>query len=183
MRKKKMTREGILEHAEHLLRTEGDDACSMRRIAKDLGVASGTIYNYYGTRDELFVDLIDSLWKKSLMGLYVYINTEMELMDKLKLYHENLSSVLEERFGMGKNAVVRYGKAGKQIKRNFRKKMTEQIEVMIDDIPRNESQKEFIARWLYTLFMDEMAYNEPIDDDAWIVIGEILNRGHVIEDK
>ena len=50
-------RDSLLEAAERAIVEDGVEGASLASIAKRAGVAVGTIYNYFGDRQELFYDL------------------------------------------------------------------------------------------------------------------------------
>ena len=61
--------EAILKAASRLLASEGYANLNMRAIAAESGVATGTVYNYYGAKDELVFALMKEDWKATLARL------------------------------------------------------------------------------------------------------------------
>lgn len=53
------TRQSIVEAAEQLFLANGYNGTSMRQIARHAGVALGGIYNYFGSKEELFFALLE----------------------------------------------------------------------------------------------------------------------------
>ena len=51
-------REQILDEAARLVLSEGLHAVSMERLARDVGVSKGLVYNYFPTRDALLAELL-----------------------------------------------------------------------------------------------------------------------------
>lgn len=51
-------REKIIEHAIDLMAKDGFQGFSMRNLAKPLGIAAKTIYNYFQSKDELYLRII-----------------------------------------------------------------------------------------------------------------------------
>ncbi|MCG8635593.1 MAG: TetR/AcrR family transcriptional regulator [Desulfobacterales bacterium] len=51
-------REDIMGHALELIVADGFDGLSMRRLAGRLGIAAKTIYNYFHSKDELYLGLL-----------------------------------------------------------------------------------------------------------------------------
>jgi len=60
---KALRRQAVLESAETYFREVGYEAVSMAQLAKNTGVAKGTLYLYFKTREELFL----SLYEQSLV--------------------------------------------------------------------------------------------------------------------
>lgn len=52
-------REQILDEAAHLILSEGLYAVSMERLARDVGISKGLVYNYFPTRDALLTALLN----------------------------------------------------------------------------------------------------------------------------
>ena len=51
-------REQILDEAAHLILAEGLHAVSMERLAREIGISKGLVYNYFPTRDALLTALL-----------------------------------------------------------------------------------------------------------------------------
>jgi AcrR family transcriptional regulator len=61
----KLSRERVLEATAQLVRSEGLDALSMRRLAQRLDVWPMSIYTYFRDKDEL----LDALWREQMRDL------------------------------------------------------------------------------------------------------------------
>ena len=57
-RQKQQRREAIMESARSLFERVGIEDCSMAMIAAEAGVSTPTVFNYFGSRDELLLALI-----------------------------------------------------------------------------------------------------------------------------
>lgn len=53
----------ILQVCRELVAAEGIGALNMRRVAESCNVALGSLYNYFGSKDELITAVIDSVWR------------------------------------------------------------------------------------------------------------------------
>jgi AcrR family transcriptional regulator len=51
------TRQRILEAARHLFATTGFEACTTRQIAEAAGIATGTLFNYFATKEAVLASL------------------------------------------------------------------------------------------------------------------------------
>lgn len=67
-------RNQIIEVAYELVRQEGDEALSSRRICKELNVSSMTIYNYVDTMDEIKLEVILKIFDAMYRRIYVELN-------------------------------------------------------------------------------------------------------------
>src|ERR1700743_2654399 len=66
-------REAILDVAQQVFLEEGFGAASMSTIAARLGGSKGTLYNYFKSKDELFVAYVQRLcaWQRvAMFGLF-----------------------------------------------------------------------------------------------------------------
>ncbi len=57
-RQKQQRREAIMQSARSLFERAGIEDCSMAMIAAEAGVSTPTVFNYFGSRDELLLALI-----------------------------------------------------------------------------------------------------------------------------
>lgn len=57
------TQDEILRVCRELVAKEGIHALNMRRVAEACNVALGSLYNYFGAKDELITAVIDSVWR------------------------------------------------------------------------------------------------------------------------
>ena len=59
-------RDELLHHAKEIASTDGYNKISMRELAKRAGIATGTVYNYFSSKDEILLALTDSYWRQVL---------------------------------------------------------------------------------------------------------------------
>ncbi len=52
----------ILDAARELFEQEGYDRVSIRRLSGELGIASGTIYNYFSGKEDIYFRIISKTW-------------------------------------------------------------------------------------------------------------------------
>ena len=62
------SRDALLDAAERIVSDEGFEALSIRRLAAECGVAVGTVYNYFASKSELVVAVIEHFWRSMLHG-------------------------------------------------------------------------------------------------------------------
>lgn len=58
--KSEVTRQAIQNIAFELFCTQGYTATSMRQIALGTGISLGSIYNYFGSKEEIFINVVNS---------------------------------------------------------------------------------------------------------------------------
>lgn len=74
-RKNDALQEEILACAKRLAASEGMDAINMRRIAQEAGIATGTLYNYYASKEEILLAMADEFWRATLEELDAAVTT------------------------------------------------------------------------------------------------------------
>lgn len=79
----------ILSKAKEILYNEGYQKLSMRNISKACGIALGTIYNYYPTKKELFVEMMTDYWHEYFYRAESVADSDCSFYDKLnKIFNE-----------------------------------------------------------------------------------------------
>lgn len=67
MRRKNDTlRDTLLELCRETIEREGIEAVNIRSIAKKAGVAAGTVYNYFASKDDILLALTEEYWRGAL---------------------------------------------------------------------------------------------------------------------
>jgi AcrR family transcriptional regulator len=80
-------KECILLYAKEIVLTEGIENLTMRAVSKKSGIAVGTIYNYFPTKKDLTIELIENYW-------YEYLN----IVDEIDENYQDLFLKLNEIF-------------------------------------------------------------------------------------
>ena len=57
------SREQLRTAAQDILQAEGPGALSIRRLAKELGISAGVVYNYFPSKGELLLALTEQFWR------------------------------------------------------------------------------------------------------------------------
>jgi AcrR family transcriptional regulator len=84
-------RQQILEGADRVFSTMGFDAASMNDITREAGVSKGTIYVYFDSKEELFLELCIGYRDKLFSGIYSALDGDYELRDALIAFGKALS--------------------------------------------------------------------------------------------
>lgn len=94
MRKKDdCLRENLLNIACEIADKEGIEGVNIRSIAKNAGVATGTVYNYFSCKEEILLELTDGYWQTALAEMRDYVKSE------------NFCGRLEEIFNFLRNKI------------------------------------------------------------------------------
>lgn len=77
MRKKnEALRESLLNHAREIAGTDGIGAINIRSLARQAGVAAGTVYNYFTSKEEILLALTEEYWQVTLQEMENVITSE-----------------------------------------------------------------------------------------------------------
>jgi AcrR family transcriptional regulator len=92
------TRTALLDAAQAVMIDEGYAAVSTRRVAREAGVNNGLVYYYFGTMDELFVELFRRGAERSLQLLKDVLAGPQPLWSLWHLIHDVPNSALTMEF-------------------------------------------------------------------------------------
>lgn len=73
----------ILSKAKEILYNDGLERFCMRALSKKCGIALGTIYNYYSTKEDLIIEMMTAYWKENFYVLEDIVNSDDTLYIKL----------------------------------------------------------------------------------------------------
>ena len=68
MNKGATSREYIMQVCRKIASAQGLETLTMRRVARECGIALGTLYNYYSDKDELLIAAVESIWREIFHG-------------------------------------------------------------------------------------------------------------------
>jgi AcrR family transcriptional regulator len=147
----------IMEHAGKILEQQGYEALSMRAIAKSCGIATGTIYNYFPTKRELLMQMMNDYWNTNFMLIDDLSNRGADLFVSLKKIYE----VIEEfilRFrdiwaGMRQESESSQEAERLHHNHDYMKRLAEVVEILL--IKEAQLRPE---AWHYPLATQELAF-------------------------
>lgn len=89
-------KEDILRAARKLLFEEGYEKLSIRMIALKCGIATGTLYNYYSSKQEIVGEILKTEWNMMLRRIDQGSKSDMKLIDKLEIIYVELGSLMND---------------------------------------------------------------------------------------
>lgn len=99
MKKKNDTlEETLLVAAENIIRNEGVDALNIRKLASEVGIASGTVYNYFDGKESILLSLTERYWKTAIVAMRDHANQDF-LPDRLEAIYRYLQSSISDSAG------------------------------------------------------------------------------------
>ncbi|MDE8322655.1 TetR/AcrR family transcriptional regulator [Erysipelothrix rhusiopathiae] len=64
MKKAVISKESLLEVAKDIVFKDGLDKLNMRNLAQKADVSIGSVYNYFSSKNDLLLDVIEDFWKQ-----------------------------------------------------------------------------------------------------------------------
>ena len=92
-------REDILLVTRQLLKDTGYSSLSIRQIAAKCGVASGTVYNYYSSKNEIIAEILNNEWNLMLRRIDQSTKASIKLIAKLEIMFNELSYFMNNVHG------------------------------------------------------------------------------------
>lgn len=89
-------REAILEHAKKIVLKDGYDQLTIRNVAKDAEVSIGTVYNYFPTKRDLMVQLLEDYWNSYLITIDEIDMKHQDMYDKLHEFYKELEVFVKD---------------------------------------------------------------------------------------
>lgn len=96
-------RNTIVSEAKQLIVTKGYKKLNMREVASLSGVAVGTIYNYFPTKDALISELMYEYWREFIGSIQRVQESEADIFEKFR----NIYGLLESSIDMFKDNWIR----------------------------------------------------------------------------
>lgn len=93
--------EKIFNAAIELFGEHGYRGVEMKMIAEKVGIAVGTLYNYYPNKKQLFINVFKKSWHNTVFKLDDVINKDISSKEKLKKILETLYDEISLRKGLG----------------------------------------------------------------------------------
>lgn len=125
-------KEEILKQARDIVVTEGYDQLTMRNVSKRSGIAVGTIYNYFPTKQHLSIKLMENYWYDYLIAVEEIDKKEINLFQKLLEIYEKLETFVETfKEVWVKNSSTKYSQEGLARKKNFVEKLNKKLETIL----------------------------------------------------
>lgn len=113
MRRKDDTmRDALLECARQVADTEGIDAINIRTLAGRVGVAAGTVYNYFANKDEILLALTETYWQQAFEDMHAAI-TDACFCGQLRQIYAFLQRRIAQSAGKLMNSLGNVEPAGK----------------------------------------------------------------------
>lgn len=113
MRKKDETlHDTLLELAREIATEQGPDSLNIRALAKQAGVSSGTVYNYFESKEDILLAITEEYWRKALVDLQNEIHATA-FPEQLREIYAFLRDRLTDLAGLWMNSLHNVQLAGR----------------------------------------------------------------------
>ncbi|MDP4180930.1 MAG: TetR/AcrR family transcriptional regulator [Bacillota bacterium] len=89
-------KDDILNATRKMLLETGYSRLNMRNIATYCGIATGTLYNYYNSKQEIVMEVLDSEWKMMLRRMDQGIKSDIDTVERLGIIYNELSVLMKD---------------------------------------------------------------------------------------
>lgn len=176
MRKNIISKEAIIQLAEDIIREEGLSRCSMRRLSRDLEVATGTIYNYYESRDKLLVDVFEISWKRTIAKIRENNNSELEPIDQIKEAIQILREDVVNRNGLGKELIKYRLSDHTDIEiLDLKSSLSQEIDNILVNKMNDKEKCKLISRWIILIQVDKFESGDEWTELEWLTLEQTIN--------
>ena len=123
----------ILDHAKEIIRIEGYMGLNIRKVAESSGLAIGTIYNYFPTKNDLVARIMTDYWEEYFVVFRKIEEQDTDFYHKLREIFSQLD-LFVNRFHetwVKVNTEIEYTEDGLQRKKNFTERLIRKMESLI----------------------------------------------------
>lgn len=89
----------ILQYTKRKLKEDGYRSIHIRDIAKNVGISSGTVYNYFSNKDEILLVLTEDYWRQAI-AQYQMKENQGPFYRKVEHMYDFLLSEIEHSAGL-----------------------------------------------------------------------------------
>ncbi|WP_425449280.1 TetR/AcrR family transcriptional regulator [Dethiothermospora halolimnae] len=145
----------IFEVAFKLFGQYGYKGVDMKKIAKEVGIAVGTLYNYYPNKKQLFLSVFKKSWEDTFLQLEETIKEQCGSKEKIVKFITILYDEVESRKGLGEELFRE--KAVEDEKRDYiRQKLISKLKILIEELIESKNiklEKYMVTRLVETILV------------------------------
>lgn len=164
-----LVKKKIIEVSRKLFDEIGFDKTSTKMIAKETGIAEGTIFNYFGTKDEIFFEVFYKEYISDVEKGITRAKKDNNIIDDI---NENIFKIIKKVLRLPKRVVLEMGvvtiKIAKKKPEYFKKmasidfKYMENIENYLEQLIKDEVFRHFDSKKMSELIFGSLMYELSI---------------------
>lgn len=155
-------KEDIIKISREMLKKEGYDQVCIRSIASNCGIAPGTIYNYYKSKDEIITEIVLDDWEIIIRRMDQIIRNDIPPIERL-----------EKIFCLLKEFVIDFHGVWLEMFMKINTDRAQSIEKSNIKCLRNDYRAQLKDR-IYFVLSDSIS--EGLSDESILFLSEILAR-------
>lgn len=143
----------------------------MKKISKKVGIAVGTLYNYYPNKRKLFTDILKKSWEETFVKLDKVINCKISSREKLKNFINVLYEDIRDRKGLV-NELIKEDVLKKGDSNNYfiviKQEIFKRIDSILNDLKKEQEvniEESIKKRLFQTLFIDVTSILDEYPDE------------------
>lgn len=129
-------RETIVLSAKEIIVSKGYSKLNMRDVAKATGIAVGTIYNYFPTKDSLMSELMYRYWMEFIIEIQKVQKEDCELFVKFRKIYLLLESFLD----MFKDTWLKVNRKEKGMTKEHHKQKQQVVDLFVSTLEQEISK-------------------------------------------
>lgn len=86
----------ILQAAKEIAYEEGLGEISIRKVASHCNIATGTIYNYYPTKTDLVMAVVEDFWAQCFRNMHQVLDEQLDFFKTLEQIYNYVLEYLEQ---------------------------------------------------------------------------------------
>lgn len=165
-------KENIISVTREIMQTEGINKVNMRSIAKRCNIALGTIYNYFPTKIDIIIEIIEVFWIDCFKEIDLNILKEKDFFVSLEYLYNVMNNHLNNFKINWLDQLSQMSDIDKSRSRSKEKEYIHKVLFLIEKlIERNKDQfntekfsslnKEQLAMFIFDNFMIMLKRNDP----------------------
>jgi len=168
---KKVSKDEILNISEKIICSSKESSIEMRKIAKELGIAVGTLYNYYPSQEALITEVLKNSWNNTILKIHIcLLDSECSFKNRLLSLLKIIELDINKRNYLGQKTMKLLFSVNKNISFNFfdeiKSKLSNEIKESINNLNINSSRKEILilrTDWLTSCILTSIITRNKCD--------------------
>jgi AcrR family transcriptional regulator len=171
-------KEEIMECTREMIKKSGAAQINIRDIAKNCGIATGTFYNYFGSKQEIIISLMAADWEKMRARILRRLAEPGSALERLEFVFTELSRMMRDVHTVWAEGFdeVAHGTMPsiREMKQQLREEFTGYIKSCIEGrTPKGEA--DFMADHITRMFFSYAYESEDAFAKLKTVITRLLN--------
>ncbi len=175
MRKKAVTKEMIVKQGLTIIEMEGIEQCSVRKMAKELGIGVGTIYNYFESHDAFILEAFNMSWNDTIQKINVIATGDSRVEEKII----SIFSVTYEDVIKRNNLGTKLYTMCQSVNKPYFTSVSDRYKNIIDEILTghiSDDMRGATVDWIVAVIFNHVKHKKPVSKGDRLVIQQLLTE-------